>query len=231
MKRLLLVIGCMLCASLSTVYAQTPTASQIEKEQQRIEIERKRMFDDKQVTISTVTNNFPNVSTPKRVGIDLEAMVRQYEHKAVAQRADHLMIFASFTMPQESLKRLVHQANRVGASVVLRGFKNNSLKDTALAIHALGEPDGNLVINPKTFAYYKIEAVPTVVLTQAELERAKTKIKKATTEAAEGTGCALPEDFIAISGDVSLDYALEEIAKRAPQWQSQVMPYLKQLQR
>lgn len=205
-----------MCAS--STFAQTPTASQIEKEQQRIESERKRMFDaDNPATQSTV-NNFPNLPTPAPVGMDIEAIVRQYERKAAVQKTDNLMIFASFTMPQESLKRLVNQANRVGASVMLRGFKNNSIKETALAINALDEPGGNVVINPKTFTHYKIDAVPTVVLTKAEV-----------IGTADDQGCALPNHFIAVSGDVSLDYALEEILRRAPQWESIATPYLRQL--
>ncbi len=169
--------------------------------------------------MQSTSNNFPNLPTPASSGMDIEAVARQYEQKAVVQKTEGLMIFASFTMPNESLKRLVSQANRVGASVVLRGFNNNSLKETALAIHALGETGGNMVINPKSFTQYKIEAVPTVVLTKAEA-----------IDTADEQGCALPEHFIALSGDVSLDYALAQIVQRAPQWESIATSYLRQLQ-
>ncbi len=213
------LIGLLLCAKVSVAFAQTPTVLEIEKEQQRIEVGRKRMFDARNPATQNTANSFPNLPTPARAGMDIETMARQYEQKAETQKTDGLMIFASFTMPDESLKNLLKQANRVGASVVLRGFKNNSIKETALAIHALGEAGGNIAINPKSFTQYKIEAVPTVVLTKAE-----------GIGNADEQGCALPEHFIAVSGDVSLDYALAQIVQRAPQWESIATSYLRQLQ-
>ncbi|MDF7060249.1 type-F conjugative transfer system pilin assembly protein TrbC, partial [Escherichia coli] len=114
------VIGLMLLAAFAreSVAQSTPTASQLDQERQRIELERKQMFDPNNPAIKNAANVFPNVPTPERAGIDIEALAKQYEQKAQARKMDDLMIFASFTMPAESLKRIVSQANRVGASVV-----------------------------------------------------------------------------------------------------------------
>lgn len=214
------VIGLMLLAAFAreSVAQSTPTASQLEQERQRIELERKQMFDANNPATKNATNVFPNVPTPERAGIDIEALAKRYEQKAAARKMDDLMIFASFTMPAESLKRIVSQANRVGASVVLRGFKNNSLKDTALAIQALGEQGGNVLVNPNAFTKYKIQAVPTMVLARAE-----------TIDQVDNEGCALPDNYVAVSGDVSLDYALEEIVRRAPPFEAVASRYLRQI--
>lgn len=195
-----------------------PSSSEIDREMRRVERERKQMFDPNNPETKNATNVFPNVPTPERAGIDIEALAKQYEQKAAARKTDGLMVFASFTMPAESLKRIVSQANRVGASVVLRGFKNNSLKDTALAIQKLGEQGGNVLVNPNAFIKYKVKAVPTMVLTNA-----------ATIDQVDSEGCALPDNFVAVSGDVSLDYALDEVVRRAPKFEQVASRYLRQI--
>jgi conjugal transfer pilus assembly protein TrbC len=163
-------------------------------------------------------NVFPNVQTPQSSGIDIEALARQYEQKAAVRKMDALMVFASFTMPRESLIRLVRQTGRVGGAVVFNGFKDNSLKATAAAIQELGEGSAHVQINPKAFTKYRVRAVPAVVLTKAE----------ATDQVGED-GCALPNNYAAVSGDVSLDYALDEIAKRDPQFRRLAMRYARQV--
>jgi len=134
-----------------------PQDAAIEKERQRIEIERKAMFGDDNPLIQNPQNSFPNIPTPPVSNIDIETIARRYEKQAAARKSDDIFIFASFTMPQASLKRLIHQANKLGASVIFNGFKDNSLKTMMMAVNALGENNGNVVINPKAFTQYKIK--------------------------------------------------------------------------
>jgi conjugal transfer pilus assembly protein TrbC len=195
-----------------------PGSADIEREMQQVERERKAMFDPNNPATRNAPNVFPNVPTPERAGIDIEALARRYEQKAAARKMDDLLIFASFTMPQESLKRLVGQANRIGAAVVLRGFKNNSLKETSLAINALGEQSGNVQVNPNAFTKYKVATVPTFVLAKAD-----------GIDQVDAEGCALPDTYVSVAGDVSLDYALEEIARRSPQFEGLASRYVRQL--
>ncbi len=195
-----------------------PDSADLDREMRRVERERKQMFDPNNPATRNAANVFPNVPTPERAGIDIEALAKKYEQKAAARKMDDLMIFASFTMPAESFKRIVSQANRAGASVVLRGFKNNSIKDTALAIKELGEQGGNVLVNPNAFTKYKVRAVPTMVLARA-----------ATIDRVDNEGCAIHDDYVAVSGDVSLDYALDEIVRRSPQFASVASRYLRQI--
>ena len=44
-----------------------------------------------------------------------------------ASDSPELMIFVSFSMPRESLERIVIQSEKSGAVLVLRGFKGNSM--------------------------------------------------------------------------------------------------------
>jgi len=195
-----------------------PHAADIDKEMYRVERERKLMFDPNSTATQTASSVFPNVPIPQPAGVDIHVLAKQYQQKAAVHNIDDLIIFASFTMPTASLKRLIKQANLVGASVVLRGLKNNSIKQTGLAIQALGEPMGNVVVNPNAFIKYKVKVVPTIVLASAA------KINQV-----DQVGCALPDHYVAVSGDVSLDYALEKIMHHAPQFGTVAFSYLRQV--
>lgn len=237
----------------SASYAQTSTSGHLERERERVETQRRQVFGsdsadykanvgqipgdvdikrvmpkvekdrkeifgtDSQAT-KNASNSFPNIATPARGGLDIEAIAKRYEQKSEARKMENLMVFVSFTMPRESLKRAISMANKVGASVVFRGFKNNSLKETSLAIKALDEPGGNVLVNPNAFTKYKVKAVPMVVLAQ-----------DGTADKVDPDGCALPDDYVAVSGDVSLDYALDEIARQSPKFEPIAKRYTRQL--
>lgn len=200
--------------------ARMPGDQAVKREIQRIEPERKALFDPGNPDTQGARNNFPNVATPSPSSIDVEEIARRYEQKVNSRGMTDLMIFASFSLPPESLRRIVEQAHQVGASVVFRGFKGNSWKQTVLAIRELGKARGNVLINPDAFVKYKVNAVPAVVLVKANAS-----------DQLDQDGCALPDAYAAISGDVSLDYALDELAKRAPQFEAVATRYARALPR
>lgn len=181
-----------------------PSGAALEVEQRRIEAERKAMFSEDNLATKNVPNTFPDIATPERSGIDLESLAQRYEGKAAARKTDGLMVFASFTMPAPTLKKLIADANRAGGVVVLRGFMDGSLKNTAIAVSKLGEATGNVQINPEAFKKYRIEAVPAVVLVKPEGQ-----------ELVDEEGCALPDRYVMVAGDVGLGYALDDIAQRS----------------
>lgn len=196
-----------------------PTGQTLEAERARIESERKTMFSDDNPQALHAPNAFPAIDAPQARQIDIEDLLRRYEGKAQARsNGDDLMVFASFSMPTESLKQLVTSVAKVGGSVVLRGFKNNSYRQTVQAIAALGEARTSVNIHPKAFAQYKVTAVPAFVIA-----------RKDATDKLDAQGCALPETYAAIAGDVSLDYALSEIAKRSPAMSDLAQRYLRPL--
>ncbi|KWO87465.1 conjugal transfer protein [Burkholderia ubonensis] len=182
-----------------------PSDDRIRAEQARIERERKQMFGD----VQAAPNTFPKIATPAPSRVDPLSIARRYEERAGRRKQEELLAFASLSMPAESLKRLIRDTARVGGVVILRGFKDRSFKATAAAIQALGVDTSAVQINPNAFKQYRVSAVPTVVLVKAD------RVLDLDAE-----GCALPENFAGISGDVTLPYSLHEIARRSPAYQS-----------
>ena len=191
-----------------------PSSAALERELKKIEGERKAMFDPENLATKNAPNTFPNIPTPARGGVDIEALAKRYEQKADARKVDGLMVFASFTMPRETLKRLIADANRAGGVVVMRGFKGGSIKSTALAINDLGESSGNVQINPNAFTKYRVNAVPAVVL-----------VKPESADIVNNEGCALPDKYVMVTGDVGLGYALEDIAQRSREFGAMAIRY------
>ena len=98
--------------------------------------------------------------------------------------------------------------------MVLRGFKAGSIKATAAAMTELGVATGGVQINPNAFTKYRIKAVPAVVLVQPE-----------GAELVDGEGCALPDKYVMVPGDVGLAYALDHIEHRSPEFREMAVRY------
>lgn len=194
-----------------------PSDAAVAQEMQRVEPQRKALFDRNNPAAKDAPNAFPNVPTPARSDVDVEMVARRYEQKVVARRADGLMVFASFSMPEASLKKLLADTARAGGVVVLRGFKDGSMKRTALAVSDLGASAG-VQISPDAFTKYRVAAVPAVVLVMPE-----------SGEVLDGEGCALPDTYAMVSGDVGLGYALAEIERRSPEFQQIAARYARPL--
>ena len=130
-----------------------------------------------------------------------------------------LRIFLTLDMPQGSLRRLVHQAERAGAVLVLRGLKNQSMRQTVAAVSdLLGQRKAGWVIDPEAFERHGVEAAPTFVLILGE-----------DAPPCSATTCTVPRPFVSVSGDVSLDYALEHMSRRQPGAAAVASPYLSRL--
>lgn len=149
-----------------------------------------------------------------RTPIDLEALARGYASQADAMTQAQglatgpgLLVFVSLSMPRPTLQRLVGQAARAKASIVLRGFANGSLRDTVAQVQGLiGARQVAVQIDPLAFDRYAVTRVPTFVL-----------VRDGTRPVACASGsCAPADSFLRTSGDVSLDYALEHMRRSAP---------------
>jgi conjugal transfer pilus assembly protein TrbC len=149
-----------------------------------------------------------------RTPIDLEALARGYASQADAMTQAQglatgpgLLVFVSLSMPRPTLQRLVGQAARAKASIVLRGFANGSLRDTVAQVQGLiGARQVAVQIDPQAFDRYAVTRVPTFVL-----------VREGTRPVACASGsCAPADSFLRTSGDVSLDYALEHMRRSAP---------------
>ncbi len=159
-------------------------------------------------------------------GIDIGALARQGSQiggaigpGALPPQEPALRIFVTLDMPQGSLRRLVDQAERSGAVLVLRGLKNQSMRQTVAAVSdLLGERKAGWVIDPEAFERHGVEAAPTFLLTIGE-----------DAPPCSATTCTVPRPFISVSGDVGLDYALEHMVRRHPGTGAVAGPYLSRL--
>jgi conjugal transfer pilus assembly protein TrbC len=165
----------------------------------------------------------PATNTP----IDLEALARGYAAQSEAMQAaqgftngPRLFIFVSLSMPQPALQRLVEQAARARASVLIRGFVKGSLRETVARLQPLiGKRQVAVQIDPQAFDRFAITRVPSFVLMREGVPA---------TACASGT-CAPPEAFLHVAGDVSLDYALEAMQRMAPGFQTDTAGFLQRL--
>lgn len=148
--------------------------------------------------------NLPQPVT--RMPIDLEAISRGFDLQNGAQAAamtpgkpgPKVLIFVSFAMPEVTLQRLVDQAARGGATLVLRGLVNGSIRETATRMHALiGSRRVAVQIDPEAFDRYGIARIPTFVLV----------MDGAGTEGCAPLVCGSSHRFAKVAGDVTLDHA------------------------
>jgi conjugal transfer pilus assembly protein TrbC len=144
--------------------------------------------------------------------VDIGAIVRGFDTQARAagqrllDRPPALLVFVSFAMPEPSLRLLVAQAARVRARVLLRGLAGGSLQETVRRAQGVVGKQGALSVNPDAFERFDVKSVPTFVLLHAG----------PSPEGCMGQACVPVDDFIAVSGDVSLDHALAHLTAQAP---------------
>lgn len=131
-----------------------------------------------------------------------------------------LFIFVSLAMPEPTLARLVDQATRAKAAIMIRGFAKGSLRETVVRLQKLiGERKVAVLIDPQAFDRYAVKRVPTFVLARDGGRPAS---------CAGGT-CPPPGDFVSTAGDVSLDYALDQLRRAAPGFDAEAGVFLARL--
>lgn len=138
-----------------------------------------------------------------------EDLAKQFRQQPLQTKpaTPEMMIFVSFSMPRESLLRIVEQSERTGARLIFRGFNGNKMTDMSKRISALlGNHRVEAVIHPPAFTQFKVNQVPALVLAQSD---AGDQLD---------SGCAQPDRYVKVTGDVSQDYALEYIERMSPQW-------------
>lgn len=161
--------------------------------------------------------------------IDLEALARGYApaSAAIEQARDALAgpglyVFISLSMPRPTLQRLIEQAARAQAVVLLRGFKDGSLRETVAQVQDLiGDRPAAVQIDPQAFDRYAITLVPSFVLVRAD----------ARAPSCASGSCMPPDTFVRLAGDVSLDHALQHMQHSAPRFANAAARFLSRLGR
>lgn len=191
---------------------------------------RAKMAEGKAITQEALEQAAPGMGagtvmtgpTEPQAGIDLEAIAKKYEEmrapSAQEQGGPRVYVFVSRTVPANSLDRILADAARAGATVVWRGLVGSNMKETFRELRRMGEVhQASMQLDPTKFRNYGITAVPTTVLAIG-----------ADPKCSSGR-CTDPGEYYAVSGDVSLEYALEEIARHRPAAREPSAPFLARL--
>ncbi len=166
-------------------------------------------FIKKIIALSCVVYSFGIFDQEARADEDQTCQVRSFiegnvksscrssaSHKGISNKvtAPTLLVFISTSMPKLSIEHLLIQVDKVGGVLVMRGLINNSFKETAAYMKEL---KAGLWIDPTLFKAFNIVQVPTfVVLEKPFVQGLVVKHEK-------------------LSGNVSLDFALEKISKES----------------
>ena len=117
-----------------------------------------------------------------------------------------IFVFASFSMPEPSLKAVLSDASELGIPVVFNGFVDNSVIATEERVRSIydgSDISHGFIIDPTLFTRFEVIAVPTVVSTMVKLDVCET------------SGCDedLVPDHDRAAGNVPLRFLLTVIAK------------------
>lgn len=161
----------------------------------------------------------PAAPAASHPGLDIARLGERLEAQRLGQGEDQstvmgsgLVVMVSLGMPEPSLQRLLDDAQRVKATLVLRGLLNGSLKQTAARIQALmGERQVPWRIDPVMFRMLQVQQVPTYAL----FDPTRPLRRDCAYEAQATVGCNSLDEAVwaKVSGDVSIAHALQRIAQ------------------
>ena len=175
--------------------------------------------------------SFPDPSPEmlQRARTDINKLLNQAQGQPELAPTDQktgpqLYVFISTSMPDITLKRLLVQASRIKGSLILRGLVEGDMSKTKQKVMQLLEADamgntqinGGLSIDPTLFERFDIAQVPSFVVTNTPAERCSK------------SGCP-STDYARLSGDTTIEYALEIIAREAPAMRESAQTILKRL--
>ncbi|UAB78952.1 type-F conjugative transfer system pilin assembly protein TrbC [Erythrobacter sp. SCSIO 43205] len=105
--------------------------------------------------------------------LDFDRMIRAQADAEAASLTEtpKFIAFASFGMPEASLKALVRDVTKAGGVTVLRGFPqgdSRAFKRRLAAIWSDGDEAGALGIDPRLFRAFQIKAAPSFVMVASD---------------------------------------------------------------
>lgn len=157
--------------------------------------------------------------------LDLSAIAKGFPPVATgltSSREPTLLVFISLSMPEPTLVRLVDQASRARAPLILRGLSSGSLTETVAKVQRLiGRRPVGVQIDPQAYDRYEIGVVPAFVLTSIGSHPG----------GCDGSACAAGDAFVKAAGDVSLDHALRQLGRSSTASARAARPYLQRLER
>lgn len=212
-------VVCALLLAVAAVSAVAQVRPPTEAEVQR-EIARQRSaLQEEQLKSDALGMTRGTVLTPPRTGptitdreirdaagdpAELAKLFNEVKRGETHQDAAPVMMFASTSMPRESLLSMARASRKAGVPIYIRGLPHGmtgtGLKRSLEALRPYVEAGADLQVHPEMFTYYKVRAVPAVVVTSQP--------KVGCTD----DTCAA--SYVKVVGDVTLQYALDQVAPR-----------------
>ncbi|QHS09088.1 type-F conjugative transfer system pilin assembly protein TrbC [Sinimarinibacterium sp. NLF-5-8] len=165
---------------------------------------------------------------------DLDQQQQQaYQQRGIeadeAEKLGNLMILVSSSMPESMLRGYAQQAQRVGGALIYRGMLGESfadfLKEQAAPMMLGDNLPTPLMIDPRMFTAYQVDAVPAIIYTSENFRDFCAKAQKVEVDrGVDAQGEPLPpleyqdcqpsdpDRYWKISGAVSVSYALQQFA-------------------
>lgn len=112
-----------------------------------------------------------------------------------------VMVFISFSMPKQSIIAYLQDAQKIHASVFIRGLVNNSFKETFKIISQLVTEagGGGIALDPLAFKAFNIHQAPSIVVLGGDHSCLQQR------------NCTLEKDYDLLVGNITLQAALNEI--------------------
>ncbi|MFM2099270.1 MAG: type-F conjugative transfer system pilin assembly protein TrbC [Pseudomonadota bacterium] len=135
---------------------------------------------------------------------ELDTMMASVTGKTEKGDAPQFIVFASLSMPPESLKSLIRDTSKAGGAVVFQGFPGNSMKAFQQGLAKVleqGQETRSIGIDPRLFRAFNVTSVPAFVVVTSDFD------------VCDGFDCKTatpPHDRM--SGNVTVRYALETMA-------------------
>ncbi|EOZ95409.1 putative type-F conjugative transfer system pilin assembly protein TrbC [Klebsiella pneumoniae 540_1460] len=148
------------------VLAETSSVTDMEwlKQQENLS-EQLRQHPDKQLQQELEAQISRN-PLPKSDRQFIDNLVSQQKAANQEKPAEGALYFVSFSIPEEGLKRMLHETRQYGIPATLRGLVNNDMRTTTDAVLQLvkdGVTDG-VQIDPTLYTQYGIRSVPSLVV-------------------------------------------------------------------
>jgi conjugal transfer pilus assembly protein TraW len=96
-----------------------------------------------------------------------DALLKESRDNFYKSKEGQILVFISSSMSHVNIKSLLEEAKNIGASILLRGFIDNSFKKTTDYIKEFYSKDeslGGILIDPASFKDFNVDSVPTFVL-------------------------------------------------------------------
>lgn len=117
--------------------------------------------------------------------------------------APQFIVFASLSMPDNTLKQLVRDTAAAGGVVVFRGFPNNSAREFVARLGKVVDEGqfASIGIDPRLFRAFDVQAVPTYVTVSSDFDLCA------------GFSCSTKvPPYDRMIGNVTVEYALSTFA-------------------